>query len=203
MIDRRAGSAPTCRDRSRPVPTECSRGGETGIRRRTTPRGCSLRRAGAVRLRRGGSGTARFGGRRSKPWIPAFAGMTVGDSPYGGERGVCDFTGAAPPRGRPAIREPPVFKRHSHRRRRVVPERPLRNVRAAARREYARRTTTGGCPYDPPRVIAGPANGARIRGPLRAGVLILRRGHIYASRAIFHWTGADGSSLRPRTSRPG
>ena len=48
-------------------------------------------------------------GRQSKSWIPAFAGMTAGDAPYGGERGVCDFVGAPPPRSRPTIREPPVF----------------------------------------------------------------------------------------------
>ena len=42
-------------------------------------------------------------------------------------RGLCSV-GAAPPRGRPTIREPPVFRKGSHRRRRVVPERPLRIV---------------------------------------------------------------------------
>ena len=81
------------------------------FRGRPDRRKCGQMRAatgrGRQRFRRGGSRAARFEGRRSKPWIPAFAGMTAGDAPYGGERGVCDFTGAAPPRGRPTIREPP------------------------------------------------------------------------------------------------
>ena len=47
------------------------------------------------------SGTARFEGRQSKPRIPAFAGMTAGDAPYGGERGFHGFVGA--------VREPPVL----------------------------------------------------------------------------------------------
>ena len=62
--------------RSRTTPTEWLRVGGMRTWRRTTPRGCSLRgRArfvfvGAVRE------PPVLKGRQSKPWIPAFAGMT-------------------------------------------------------------------------------------------------------------------------------
>ena len=63
--------------RSRTIPAGFSRIGGMRNAAKDNPRGCSLRRAGAVRLRRGGSRTARLCGKTTKhPWIPAFAGMT-------------------------------------------------------------------------------------------------------------------------------
>ena len=67
-----------------------------------------------------------------------------------------------------AVREPPVFFDDTARppgdcpfgrRGRVVPERSLRDIRTAAGREYARRTTTGGCV--PPRRTKSPRAAAR------------------------------------------
>ncbi len=56
------------------------------------PRGVQcFRRGGASPAPPRDSGTARF--EESKPWIPAFAGMTAGDSPYGGRCGFHGFVG--------------------------------------------------------------------------------------------------------------
>ena len=60
--------------------------------------------------RRGGSGTARFEGKTIKTLDSGLRRNDGRGCPYGGERGVCDFAGAAPPRGRPTIREPPDLK---------------------------------------------------------------------------------------------
>ena len=85
-------------------------------------------------------------------------------------------------RGRPTIREPPVFQRHSHRRRRVVPERPLRDGCASVGYEpgadnplwlspHSRRLRWVGSPVHPPRGRRVNSGGRDARGgpPGRAG----------------------------------
>ena len=86
--------------RSRTTPTECSRIGGMGTRRRTTTGGCPYGIESPPReSRRPANGAQECApyGRNARRTIT--------------ERGVYVSAGAAPPRGRPTIREPPVFRK--------------------------------------------------------------------------------------------
>ncbi len=209
--DNHGGCPYDCRNRRAPPQNPSfRRRPESGTRARGGERAFPVNPCAGSWFRRGGaspgpphnSGTARFEGRRSKPWIPAFAGMTAGDAPYGGERGFHGFVGA--------VREPPVGG----------------GIRIGGSGSF----TNDPCGIVTRRRDGNPAKDNHRGLSLRAAaILILRRGRIHASRAVPVCGGGSftndpygrnarrtrrGLSLRfaptrmrrranPRTSRPG
>ena len=113
-----------------------------------------------------------------------------GFAPFGEARGFQVSQGRSLPGAAPRFGNRPAFKRHSRRRRRVVPERPLRDGRALVGREYARRTTTGGCPYEFNPCRRRARNGAHICAPYGVGRRSISYvGDAYMRPAPFPLTG--------------
>ncbi len=105
---------------------------------------------------------------------------------------VSGFAGAAPPRGRPTIRESPAFKGRSHRSRRDVPERPLRDGRALVGYEPGADNHGGLCPptegtnRHSRRHRRGPATGRKNAPPTGSSGFV---GDAYMRPAPFPLTG--------------